>query len=305
MIKLTILVIKKKIIILCQIHNEFKQTPIQHLKGHGCKACSVTYIGNLNKKPQHEFIEQAIKIHGNKYNYDKVNYVNNSTKVIIYCEKHGEFLQTPGSHLSKSICPTCDNESRKQTREGFITNAINIHGNKYIYDKVEYINNTIKVILICPIHKEFKQTPNSHISAKTGCPKCAIIKKYSNVQIRWLNLMEKLHNCNIQHAENDIEFIIPETHFKADGYCKETNTIYEFYGDYWHGNPKQYNPTSINKNNKKTFEELYNKTIQRENKIKSKGYNLITIWESDWNMLNLRIRIFQKQYKLYMSKKYR
>lgn len=73
--------------------------------------------------------------------------------------------------------------------------------------------------------------------------------------------------------------------FKVDGYCELTNTIYEFYGDFWHGNPLIYNSTDIHPLNKKSFGELYNSTIDRENILRREGYNLITIWESDYHKL--------------------
>lgn len=78
---------------------------------------------------------------------------------------------------------------------------------------------------------------------------------------------------------------LPLHHIKGQG-CKKcvqySNTIYEFYGDYWHGNPNIYNPKHINRNNKKSFGILYSETIYRENTLKSMGYNVISIWENDF-----------------------
>lgn len=68
----------------------------------------------------------------------------------------------------------------------------------------------------------------------------------------------------------------------ADGYCVSTNTIYEFYGDYWHGNLNVYDPNDTNKHNNKTYQFLYDKTMEREKLIRDLGYNLITVWESDF-----------------------
>ena len=63
---------------------------------------------------------------------------------------------------------------RKTTNE-FIEQARKVHGNKYDYSKVEYINARTKVRIICPIHGEFKQFPNQHIYLEQGCPKCGRI----------------------------------------------------------------------------------------------------------------------------------
>ena len=85
--------------------------------------------------------------------------------------------------------------------------------------------------------------------------------------------------------KNECEYVVDKIG-KVDGFCKETNTVYEFHGDYWHGNPKKYKPEDINQINYKTFGELYQKTVERDNKIRELGYNLVTIWEQEWNKLN-------------------
>ena len=118
-----------------------------------------------------EFILKSIAVHGDKYDYSKVEYINNRTKVCIICPIHGEFWQAPSKHLSHCGCPKCGN-TIKRTKEDFIREARTIHGDKYDYSKVEYINNRTKVCIICPIHGEFWQTPINHINNKNGCPKC-------------------------------------------------------------------------------------------------------------------------------------
>ena len=80
-----------------------------------------------------------------------------------------------------------------------------------------------------------------------------------------------------------LKLIIKNKKYFIDGFDPQTNTCYEFYGDYWHGNPKIFKFSDINKNNKKTFGELYHKTLKRERLIKSMGYNLIIIWENDYH----------------------
>ena len=104
---------------------------------------------------------------------------------------------------------------------------------------------------------------------------------HSNQCIQWLESIMKNNNIHIQHAMNGGEYKIPGTRYKADGYCAETNTIYEFHGDYWHGNPLIYESHYINQANYKSMGELYQKTIEKEEKIKELGYNLVVMWESD------------------------
>jgi hypothetical protein len=112
----------------------------------------------------------------------------------------------------------------------------------------------------------------------------------SKLQIQWLDFTSKIHNITIQHGKNGEEFKIPNTRFKADGYCKETNTIYEFHGDYWHGNPNIYKPSEKTYFGK-TFSELYENTLKREQQIKNMIFNLITMWESDWIKLNKCVKL--------------
>ena len=127
------------------------------------------------------------------------------------------------------------------------------------------------------------------------CPKCS--NQYSKISIEWLSYMEIKNSIKIIHAKNEGEFNIPNTRYKADGYCEETNTIYEFHGDFWHGNPNKYLSTDINKKLVKTFGELYQNTLNKEQQIRDMGFNLITIWESDWIKLNKCVIILQRKYR--------
>ena len=117
-----------------------------------------------------EFIKRARKVHGDRYDYSKVVYVNASTKVCIICPEHGEFWQIPNSHLMGHGCCECSGLGRI-TQENFQEKAKKVHGDKYDYSKVEYIDSKTKVCIICPEHGEFWQTPKDHLS-KRGCPKC-------------------------------------------------------------------------------------------------------------------------------------
>jgi predicted nucleic-acid-binding Zn-ribbon protein len=141
--------------------------------------------------------------------------------------------------------------------EKFIEKSILVHEDKYDYSKVDYINGNTKIIIICKIHGEFKKIPQCHLIGQ-GCPKCSN-NGYSKPSILWLDFLSKFYNINIKHYLNDGEFLIPITRYKADGYCKENNTIYEFHGDFWHGNPEIYKQDEINKKTNCSFKELYDK----------------------------------------------
>jgi hypothetical protein len=119
------------------------------------------------------------------------------------------------------------------------------------------------------------------------------------MSINWLNYLQVKYNIFIQHACNKGEFYISSIRYKADGYCKENNTIYEFLGDFWHSNPKfeRYAPENINPKNNKTYGELYNNTQNRKNEIIKLGFNYIEIWESDWLLFLKNVVKIQKIWK--------
>lgn len=120
------------------------------------------------KMTREEFIEKAKAVHGDFYDYSKVVYVNNNTKVEIICPIHGSFWVLPRTHLSAHACPFCKKVG--MTQEYFIEKSIAIHGDRYDYSKVKYIDSKTKVLLVCKrCGKEFWVAPNSHLSSKTGC----------------------------------------------------------------------------------------------------------------------------------------
>jgi len=285
------------VVIICNVHDEFLQNVNNHLRGNGCPKCSRCFMD------KNYFIEKANKIHNNKYDYSKVDYINTNTKVIILCSIHGNFLQSPDKHLQKRGCKKCQYDVLKKqltkSNENFIKDAILIHGNKYDYSKVNYIGNKHEVTIVCSKHAEFKQRPNCHLNGR-GCPKCNPVQ-YSNMAINYLNFMSKYYNIKIQHALNGGEFLIPETKYRADGYCKKNNTIFELHGNIWHGNPKIYKPEDMSYLGK-TYGELYKKTIKKENKIKDLGYNLVVMWEHDWKKINKSIKLLQKKFKARKNK---
>jgi len=158
---------KTKVTIICKEHGEFTQTPSNHLSNFNCHKCS-----NNFKLDTYNFIKKAKKIHGDRYDYSKVEYFNTDTPVIIICKEHGEFKQIPNFHINRKCnCPKCVNNISSNSFE-FIEKSNKIHKNIYDYSKVNYINSSIPVEIICKKHGIFEQTPNIHIYKKCGCPSC-------------------------------------------------------------------------------------------------------------------------------------
>ena len=107
-----------KICIICPEHGEFWQTPSNHLAGKGCIKCRHVKVGNIRRKTLKSFIDEAKSIHGNKYDYSKMDYITAEKKVCIICPEHGEFWQNPSSHLNGAGCPKC-NGGIRLTQEEF------------------------------------------------------------------------------------------------------------------------------------------------------------------------------------------
>ena len=263
------------VIIICKVHGEFSQTPGGHIAGLGCRMCGLEISKNKQRKTTEEFVTLAKFVHGDRYDYSKTKYVNDRTKVEIVCPIHGSFWQLPANHTSKKRnCYKCGVEiisnKRTYTTDEFISRAKCIHGNKYDYSISQYAGCIKKVKILCRIHGKFEQFPDNHIHGK-GCYKCS--NNISKSETSFLNFL------NITHR--NIRF--PKWRKKSvDGYDEKTNTVYEFLGDYWHGNPKKFNVSDINMRTHKPFGELYENTFKSFRKLKSLGYNVKYIWESDW-----------------------
>jgi predicted nucleic-acid-binding Zn-ribbon protein len=163
-----------KIIIICPEHGEFKQTPYCHFKrGSICPKCARNNSAEKRKTKVSEFIKNANKIHSNKYDYSITEYKNTNTKVKIICPIHGVFEQQPADHLAGHSCSKCGaaNTGGVLTREQFIVNATKIHNGKYDYTKSLYTRMKFKIIITCPYHGDFTQTPSDHINGN-GCQVC-------------------------------------------------------------------------------------------------------------------------------------
>lgn len=132
-------------------------------------------IGNEQTRREH-WIARARKVHGDRYDYSSVVYVNSGAKVLVVCRKHGPFPVTPDNHL-KSGCPKCRDARRREHRmreraEHFIARARDKHEDRYDYSQVVYHNAKTDVIVVCPVHGPVAMTPDDHLTGKSGCAKC-------------------------------------------------------------------------------------------------------------------------------------
>lgn len=182
-----------------------------------------------------EFIERAKKVHGDKYDYSKVDYAKSSIKVCIICPIHGEFYVIPNHHLRGVGCPKC--AGRLKTNKDIVSQFIKIHSDKYDYSKVEYKDALTKICIICPKHGEFWQRPSDHLSGY-GCPHCKKLKFDTD---SFIEKAKEIHgekydysNTHYNGARNYIKIIckkhgifeqMPYKHLQGRGcpYCNESH----------------------------------------------------------------------------------
>ena len=216
--------IKTKVKIGCPKHGIFEQTPSSHLNGKECFKCGIDKNKKAQRSTTEEFIRKAKKIHGNKYSYADVSYVNSNIKVKIFCKKcKKHFYQLPSMHASrKNGCPVCakllNNKSLRSTTEEFIRKAKKIHGNKYSYEKVVYKNNHTKVKIFCTsCQTYFEQTPNAHLDGH-GCWDCAVSK---NAKRNRLTTEEFIKRAKKIHGKSfDYTFVVyKNTETKVKIFC--------------------------------------------------------------------------------------
>jgi hypothetical protein len=237
-------------------------------------------ISESKRKTIEWFVEGATEAHGNTYDYSMVQYVNAHTKVDIICPEHGIFQQRPHDHVrGKNGCPRCwaARKGKAQSSRAFarfLQEAEKIHDGKYQYHVNTFNGMTKPMTITCPIHGEFRQSPDVHRRPR-GCQQCGN-GPVSSMSQAWLD--------SLAIPLDQREVLIRTTHrnFKVDGFDRSTNTVFEFFGDYWHGNPNVYDSADMNTRVGCSFGVLYEGTMQRITELKSAGYKVVYIWEHDF-----------------------
>ena len=222
------------------------------------------------RKSNDEFIGEAQLIHHNKYDYSKVEYANNKTKVCIICPEHGEFWQTPSDHLNGKGCPQCAGNIRCD-KDTFIEKVKHMHNDRYDYSKVEYVSAHTKVCIICPEHGEFWQTPNNHLNGN-GCPLCKnrkigdvlrdTVEDFSNKSNEIHDITDCLKALSPQQRNREIL-----RNREIDVYIPSLKLGIEYNGLHWHserlGKDKNYH-------------------LDKLNNCNEQGIKLIQIFEDEW-----------------------
>lgn len=263
-----------KVSVMCPVHGIFLQRPDSFMAGNTCQKCGRASSAEKHLLTYSGFVERSRKIFGNKYTYSETEFDGSGGQTTISCPFHGAFKKKVMDHINrKRGCSKCANRVRKTTEE-YIQEARKVHGDdNYDYSLVNYTNNKGKIEIVCPNHGSFMQIAKSHLKGH-DCPKCAISFSTSKGEQRWLDE----HNV----AKRNVGVRCGRSKINVDGFDPDTNIVYLYHGDFWHGNPKYYVASDLNRRARKTFGELYERTLTTEQRLRDAGYQIISIWESGW-----------------------
>ena len=274
-----------KVLIHCIEHNQTSEVRAAgHLRGNsGCRKCRSQAISSSKFLTKDQFIERAVTIHGNRYDYSDLVYTGVETKMTIICSVHGPFEQFGQNHIhkvNKAGCKKCGISSsvhkQSTTFEEFVVRAQSKHGNLYSYSKPnDYKNIVSKVDVKCQEHGWFQQTAEVHLRGH-GCVACKHF--VSKAETSWLDSLDIPTKWRQwKHFNNEGRMYL------LDACDIQNKIVWEFYGDFWHGNPNTFTEDHINPMTRTTYGELYKRTLAREAELKGLGFQLITIWEYDYN----------------------
>ena len=156
------------------IYNSLKE---ELLINKSCYYGKRRFNASVNRKSLHKFIEEANEKHNNKYSYEKVEYKNACTKVIITCPCHGDFQQIPADHLFGKGCIICSKKTRgtrniERAMLKFLRESAEKHNNKFTYNLQTFVNMVTPMEITCHKHGKFMQVPDVHRRSMYACPEC-------------------------------------------------------------------------------------------------------------------------------------
>lgn len=227
-----------KVVIICPLHGEFEQSPNGHLSGRGCKLCKSEHISKCRKTDYKQFIKKAKEVHGDLYDYSKVDFNDVDTDVVVICKTHGDIKIKPKVHLRAMGCHFCGKEAKikniSKDNKYIISELEKIFGDTYIYENIEYKHSGEKIKVICKEHGEFYKL-FSNLVKGSGCPKCGNSKKGIVHSITTKDFIEK---ATITHGN---KYDYSETTYtkrkdKVEIICKKHGKFTQNAGNHLAGN---------------------------------------------------------------------
>jgi len=294
----------------CKKHNKFFPTTVADFLSstYGCPTCAVEQVHNKQRYCLKDWIIKFKQVHEDKYSYDNIHEFlegisDQDTYITIWCPTHGNFPCKISNHASGKGCKLCAYELNgdrcRHDRDYVIMLCLKTYDeSQYDYTNMTYVNMNTNINVFCnKCNKEFPINPKNHINGY-GCQRCNRFDRSSKPAREWLSMIHSAIKTLQTDGSTDGEFKpISGRRFTVDGYDSMTKTIYEFHGDYYHGNPSVYKSDVFNSLCSKTMGELYQKTQEKKKYCLELGYKYVEIWESDWIRFKNFIRKVQLQFR--------
>lgn len=199
-----------KVRIICSVHGIFEQIAGAHKRGRGCRKCVLDEI--KPRQSQASLIEQFRVVHGMKYDYSQVDFRGVIYKIKIICPVHGLFEQRATMHKKGQGCAKCMHDEKRHSEEQVVKKFRKVHGSRYDYSLVEYINTDTKIKIICKEHGVFEQAPEKHIFGN-GCPKCiGRHKTWEEILVEF----NKAHGNKYDYSESEFDMVTKKIKIKCN-----------------------------------------------------------------------------------------
>jgi Zn finger protein HypA/HybF involved in hydrogenase expression len=213
------------VVIICPNHGEFKQKPYDHYSGSGCPKCWEEIRSEVLTIPWKDILKSFREVHGDKYQYNRDDYINSSSKLRITCPKHGEFIQDVTSHKHGQGCPKCGRERISDFLttpwEEVLKSFRETHKDEYEYTPETYTLLETPMEMFCKKHGRFEQTPKNHRNG-SGCPICKSSRGEKEIEFL-------LRDLNVEY-EHQKKFPELSVYYRFDFYIPSINTIIEYNG---------------------------------------------------------------------------
>lgn len=199
---------KTKVEIVCKEHGSFWIRPNNHLSDQGCPRCSRKHMGEKIALTTSKFIERAKAVHGDRYDYSKVDYKRSNNPVTIICPIHGEFQQKPAAHLSGHGCNICNPPKTLSSHEEFVAKMQTQHPNLEIISR--YINSRSPITVRCKTHVHTFETTPKRLVAGQNCQKCYDERRGDTIRLDLETIKERLrevHGDTYEYPNIDDEYL--------------------------------------------------------------------------------------------------
>jgi hypothetical protein len=305
--------IHQYITLKCIEHNiEFTCIASEHLKGvsGGCSLCYKNNSSGENHSSSislEEFKQRVNLVWGNRYSYDLSEFKCLNSTIKITCHIHKRTWEsTATNHVHPTNPRGCIMCGREETGnklrlsiDEILEKCKRVHNDQYTYNMVEYKNNMTNILVTCKIHGNFPISPAAHWKGY-GCSICSQAG-VSKAQLEWLNFIDNTSYQDIiykggKHNKEE-NFRFNSKLYRVDGYCKETKTIYEFLGCWYHGCPTCQDEEKIHCWKNISMKELYQEFLDRKHIFEENGYNVIYMWECKWATICKAIKKIQNIYR--------